>query len=355
MDLPELKDRLKAEAMRLGFSLFGVASADDADGFGRYEAWLEQGYHGEMDYLEKRREARRSPASILESVRRVVMLGFEYGQVDPEVADAGSGTRGRVAAYARGPDYHILMWEKLNTLGTFLRTLDAGAEFRGVTDSAPLLERDFARRAGLGWFGKNTMLLNKHRGSFFFLAGLLTNLDLPVDEPHRTDHCGTCTACLDACPTDAFVRPGTLDARKCISYLTIESKTSFPLPLRESVGDWLFGCDVCQDVCPWNRHAGKTPAPFPADPQLTTVDLLELLALTEDEFRRRFKPTSLFRPKWAGMRRNAAIVLGNVGDERAIPTLMAAQTDVSESVRESARWAVEQIQRRRQSRLPQPA
>ncbi len=347
----EVKNHLKAEAMRLGFSLFGVAPANEADGFERFAAWLDAGYHGEMDYLPKRREARRSPTSILASVQSVVMLAFEYGQA-PLAPDP---VLGRIAAYARGPDYHDLIWEKLNALGSFLRGLEPDTEFRGVTDSAPLLERDFARRAGLGWFGKNTMLLNKQRGSFFFLASLLTNLELPADEPAHTSHCGTCTACLDACPTDAFVGAGTLDARKCISYLTIESKLPMPLELRPAVGNWLFGCDVCQDVCPWNRHAGRSPTPFPADADLIALDPVELLAMSEAEFRKRFKPTPLFRPKWAGMRRNATIVLGNVGDERALPTLALAEADANEVVREAAAWAIEQIRHRQLARPPQPA
>ncbi|QEL18794.1 tRNA epoxyqueuosine(34) reductase QueG [Limnoglobus roseus] len=351
MNPNELKLQLKAEANRLGFSLFGVATATDADGFERFTSWLGEGYHGEMDYLAKRRDARRSPASVLASVRSVVMLGFEYGQAVQE----SYKSLGRVAAYARGPDYHGLIWEKLNALGSFLQTQDVAAEFRGVTDSAPLLEREFARRAGLGWFGKNTMLINKHRGSFFFLAGFLTNLDLPADEPYRTNHCGTCTACLDACPTDAFVTAGTLDARKCISYLTIESKSAFPLELRPAVRNWLFGCDVCQEVCPWNRHAGKTPVPFPADAELVALDPLELLAMSEAEFRTRFKPTPLFRPKWSGLRRNAAIVLGNVGDEKALPILACALADVNEVVREAATWAIDQIRERQGTGAPQPA
>lgn len=337
----DIKEQLKAEAMRLGFSLFGVAPATEADGFARYEAWLADGYHGDMAYLENRREARRHPHAILESVKSVVMLGFDYSQ---KPIDNLEPNRGRVAAYARGPDYHNLLWDKLNQLGEWLRS--TGAEARGVTDSAPLLERDFARRAGLGWFGKNTMLIDKHRGSFFFLAGLLTNLELPPDEPHAASHCGTCTACLDACPTDAFPSAGTLDARKCISYLTIETKTPFPLEIREGVGDWLFGCDICQAVCPWNRHTGRDEIAFPVDPNLATLDAIELLEMDEPEFRRRFRSTPLARPKWRGLRRNAAIVLGNTGDERALPALERATGDPDPTVREAAAWAKKQISNR---------
>lgn len=334
---------MKAEANRLGFSLFGVAAATPADGFDRYAAWLDRGYHGEMTYLEDHREARRNPAAILDGVRTIVMLAFDYASPRE---DDHPPTHGRVAAYARGPDYHPFLWKRLNALTDWLERTTPGAVAHGVADSAPLLERDFARRAGLGWFGKNTMLLNKDRGSFFFLSAVATNLDLPPDEPHHAQHCGTCTACLDACPTQAFVAPGTLDARRCISYLTIETKSTIPLDLRPAVGNWLFGCDVCQTVCPWNRHAASRSVSYPSDPAFISLDPLSLLAMTEDDFRKKFKPTPLFRPRWTGIRRNALIVLGNVGDECALPTLERLQTDVSELIRDAAAWAVAEIRGR---------
>jgi len=220
-----------------------------------------------------------------------------------------------------------------------------GSYSHGATDSAPLLERDFARRAGLGWFGKNTMLINKDRGSFFFLASLLTSLELPASEPYTANHCGTCTACLDACPTQAFVEPGTLDATKCISYLTIELRTPMPEPLREGVGNWLFGCDVCQDVCPWNRFAGQGIA-FPHRDDLEALDPLEILGMSEAEYRRRFKGTSIYRAQWRGLRRNAAIVLGNTGGDDAIPALEEAKRDPDAMVSEAATWALERVRQR---------
>ncbi len=335
MDGAALKRDLKAEAERLGFSRFGVAPATEADGFARLEAWLDEGYHGAMGYLDKHRAARRHPAAVLPAVRSVVMLGFDY----PAGAPERGPNVGRIAAYARGPDYHEFLWDKLNALAAWLRERVPECEARGVTDSAPLLERDFARRAGLGWFGKNTMLIDKRRGSFFLLAALLTSLELPADAPHVASHCGTCTACLDACPTEAFPTPGTLDARKCISYLTIETKTPFPLELREKVGDWLFGCDICQDVCPWNRHAGDRATAFPADPSLAALDAIAILGLTDEEFRERFRATPLARPKRNGLRRNAAIVLGNTGDGRALPALERALGDPDPTLRDAAAWA----------------
>jgi epoxyqueuosine reductase len=242
---------------------------------------------------------------------------------------------GRIARYARGPDYHDVLRERLNRLLAWVREQVPGCRGRGVVDTAPLLERDFARRAGLGWIGKNTMLINKHRGSYFFLGALLLDVELTPDEPHTASHCGTCTACLDACPTGAFTGPGWLDARRCISYLTIELRTQVPEDLRPGVGDWLFGCDVCQEVCPWNRNDTSQPE---------AVDAAELLSLTDEEFRRRYRGTALDRTKRRGLLRNAAIVLGNSGDPAALPALRGALADAEPLVREAAAWAIAQIE-----------
>src|SRR5947207_8987194 len=243
---------------------------------------------------------------------------------------------GRVAAYAAGPDYHRFIWDRLNALAAWLEAEVPGCRTEAVADTAPLLERDFARRAGLGWVGKNTMLINPSRGSFFFLGALLTDLELPPDEPFVGSHCGTCTACLSACPTAAFPEPFVLDASKCISYLTIELRSPVPEDLRGPMGDWLYGCDVCQDVCPWNRKATGRPVVFPRDPGLEWLDPAELLGLDEDAFRSRFKRTSLWRNRRAGLLRNAAIVLGNVGDERALPALERVLGDKEAAIRDAA-------------------
>jgi epoxyqueuosine reductase len=210
-----------------------------------------------------------------------------------------------------------------------------------------LLERDFARRAGLGWFGKNTMLLNKHQGSYFFLGALLTDLELRPDAPHTADHCGTCTACLDACPTGAFAGPGLLDSRRCISYLTIEHRGEVSPDLRAGLGDWVFGCDVCQEVCPWNRKAplGAEPSLQPR-PDLERLDLVELLGLPEEEFRHRFRKTALWRTRRRGLLRNAALVLGNTGGPDVLPALRRALEDAEPLVREAARWAIDTIEQR---------
>ncbi len=336
--------RLRDRAMAHGFTLFGIAPAADADGFERFAGWLDGGHAGEMAYLHAKREQRRHPASVLPAVRSVVMLGYEYGSGVAEPDPRSPKPETRVARYALGPDYHRFLWEKLNDLAAWLEAERPGSRAKGAADTAPLLERDFARRAGLGWFGKNTMLIDKRRGSFFFLAALLTTLDLPADAPHTGSHCGTCTACLDACPTQAFPEPGVLDARKCISYLTIELRGSIPLELREPMGGWLFGCDICQDVCPWNRE--ERAGGFPSNPELTALDPVELLSLDDAQFRERFRGTSLFRAKRTGLLRNAAIVLGNTGGASAIPALERATLDDDEVIREAAAWGLARLRQR---------
>jgi epoxyqueuosine reductase len=362
-----IESRLKAEAQRLGFSLSGIAPATEADGFARYKGWLAQGYAGEMTYLAEQAEQRRHPSSVLESVRSVLMLGMEYGRGargEGEGASRRHEEKGeehlvaaltpdplplapaRVAAYAQGPDYHRYIWDRINELSAWLEAEVSGCHSRAVADTAPLLERDFARRAGLGWVGKNTMLLNPRRGSFFFLAAILTDLELKPDEPFHTSHCGTCTACLDACPTNAFPQAFVLDATKCISYLTIELRSPIPAELRSQIGDWLYGCDVCQDVCPWNRKPSPGPVAFPHHSELEWLDPVELLGLDADGFRVRFKQTSLWRNRRVGLLRNAAIVLGNVGDARALPALEQALGDPEEVIRDAAAWAIERIRQR---------
>jgi epoxyqueuosine reductase len=337
--MTELGPAIKQHALELGFAAAGIAPAGPADGFAHLQTWLERGYAGSMRYMERQAEARRHPSSILSDVRTVVMVAMTHaGGADPEVP-AGSG---KVARYARGPDYHDVLRERLNQLLDWVQERAPGCCGRGVVDTAPLLERDFARRAGLGWFGKNTMLLNRRLGSYFLLGALLLDLELPPDPPFTANHCGTCTACLEACPTGAFPAPGQLDSRHCISYLTIELRESIPEELRPQMGDWVFGCDVCQEVCPWNRKIGVEPG-LPAREELDRLDLIELLGLSEEEFRRRFRDTALWRPKRRGLLRNAAIVLGNQGDATALPALRKAAADEDEIVREAAEWAIARI------------
>lgn len=345
--MQSLTERLKAQAHGLGFELVGIAPAQTPTGLGRFLEWLEQGYAGQMEYLTRGAEARTSPESILPGARTVAMLGISYHQpkLRQEVTPAHHG---RVAAYAQGSDYHELLWGKLNQLRDWLIGIVPDAKARGVVDTAPLLERDFGRLAGLGWFGKNTMLINKKAGSFFLLAALVTTVELEIDQPHPASHCGTCRACLDACPTKAFPEPGVLDSSRCISYLTIELRGAIPVEHRPGIGDWVFGCDICQDVCPWNRKApaGQEAALVRASWQTErtgTFDLIQLLKMSVEETRQYFRSTALWRTKRQGLLRNACIVLGNRRDHDARAALQALCDDKDEVVQEAARWAVEQM------------
>jgi epoxyqueuosine reductase len=334
----QLTAELKAEAQRLGFSLAGVCPAVTPEGIHRFGEWLAAGYAGSMHYLPARAAAYAHPRHVLDGARSLLLLAFPYRTAEPEVSQPGHG---RVARYAWGDDYHDVVRERLRSLEAFLLEREPSAAVRTVIDTAPLLEREFAQLAGLGWIGKNTLLLNKQAGSLFFLSALLTDLELPADEPHVTDHCGTCRACLDACPTDAFVAPYVLDARKCISYLTIELREAIPRELRPGMQEWVFGCDVCQDVCPWNHKpvASEEPAFQPRE-QGTTLDLMALFELDDAGFKKLFRHTPLWRPKRRGILRNAAIVLGNQRAAEAIPALIRGLNDDEPLVRGACAWAL---------------
>jgi epoxyqueuosine reductase len=337
-----LRDAVKAEALRIGFDLVGIAPAAVPGGLDSFHEWLRQGYDGEMAWLSRREAAYEHPRHVLAGARSVIMLGLNYRTDDPAPPCPGAG---RVSRYAwSDADYHAVARERLAFLADFLHGRCPDCRTRGVIDSAPMLERDFARAAGLGWFGKNTMLINKRQGSWIFLAGLLTDIELEPDAPHDTSHCGTCTRCLDACPTDAFPQPYVLDSRRCIAYLTIELKGPIPVELRSGVGDWLFGCDICQDVCPWNRKSPRKDDPaFVPRGDLNPADLTRVLALDEEGFRSAFGESALARPGRAGLLRNAAIGLGNQRNTTAVPALERALGDCDTVVRGAAAWALGQI------------
>jgi len=350
--MPTLELQIKQQANALGFELVGIAPAAPADGFAQLQDWLDRGYAGEMSYMERQAEARRHPRSILSDVQSVVMVGMNYKPAD-EADQLLSPGFGRVARYARGTDYHEVLRRRLNQLLAYIQKLEPGARGRAVVDTAPLLERDFARRAGLGWFGKNTMILNKRLGSYFFLGALLLDIALPPDNAHEASHCGTCTACLDACPTSAFPAPGVLDSRLCISYLTIELRGRIDEELCSPMGDWVFGCDICQEVCPWNKKAPPgNEESLLSRPDLEALNCVELLGLSEEAFRDRFRGTALTRPKRSGLLRNAALVLGNQGDAAAIPALRRSLDDPDAVVREAAAWAIERIEEREKQNDP---
>ena len=316
------KDQLRNQAIALGFSQFVVAAAQPAPGFDRLKEWIQRGYDGEMAYISKRTDAYQHPDSVLEGCKSVVMLAMPYESSplttprrtrDEQVALKPVTHQAKIGNYAAGQvDYHDLIRERLNQLETSLETMFPGSRNRGVVDTAPLLERDFAQLSGLGWIGKNTLLLNRSEGSYFFLAALLTSVELADDTPFGQDHCGSCTACLDACPTSAFVGPRILDASKCISYLTIEYRGIIPDSLSEKMDGWIFGCDVCQMVCPWNRKRNavvpKELQPYQLDDK-TSIE--HWLTLDEETFRKLYRHTPFWRTKLSGMQRNAMIAAAN--------------------------------------------
>ncbi len=337
-----LEQRIKAQAYGLGFDLVGLTRTGPAATAGTFRRWLEAGYAGEMRYLERGAEKRSDTRLPFAGGRSAIVVAMQYG---------GRGPAAAVARYARGDDYHDVMESRLRALH---RRIDSwlGSPVRGkpYVDTGPLLERDLARQAGLGWFGKNTMLIHPGLGSFFFLGALVVDLDLAPDAPFETERCGTCTRCLDACPTDALLEPGVLDSRRCISYLTIELKDAIPLELREGVGDRLYGCDICQDVCPWNEKFSRElpdDSPFHSRPALGARSARELareiLAMDLETFRGAFKGSPMKRAKLRALKRNAAVVLGNVGSAADADVLGNAASDGDPLVSDHARWALGRV------------
>jgi epoxyqueuosine reductase len=331
---------VKDEAGRLGFDAVAIGPATPPPHAAAFERWLDDGRGGSMDYLERTRRQRVDPALLLPGIRSVVAVASSYhGREDAdEPAPAGAM---RIARYAGQADYHDVLRPRLEALARFIDAAAGGeARSRAAIDTSAVLERDLAARAGLGWFGKNTNLLTPSLGSWFFIGIVLTTAEAAFDDA-LADRCGTCTACLDACPTAAFTAPYVLDARRCISYLTIEHRGHIDEALRPLVGQWGFGCDICQDVCPWNRKAMHThgAAFAPATPPLPE----EVLALDDAAFRERFRRTALWRARRAGLRRNAAIVLGNRGDIEGRTALSRALGDDDPAVRDAVSWALSRL------------
>ena len=344
----DLKQRIKRRAAELGFALCGVTTPDAPPHQKEYAQWLVDDMHGEMGYLatESARERRADPCRILPECESILTLAVNYFQGEwPTMSEEHTG---RVARYAWNDDYHDVLLERLKELVEFIAT-EAGRPIahKIYTDTGPLLERELAQRSGLGWIGKNTNLINPRIGSWLLLAEVLLDVSLPPDEPLSTDHCGTCTACIEACPTDAILTdPRRVDSRRCISYLTIETKREIDKDMRAGVGDWVFGCDICQDVCPWNiRFAEANPDPaFASRTPLPNPKLTALLAMSQEEFSRTFRGSPVKRTKRRGLLRNAAVALGNSGDVTAVPALAEALTaDAEPVVRAHAAWALGEI------------
>ena len=313
-----LEESIRAQGFGLGFDLVGITTLGSMETAPHFDAWLERGYAGEMHYLQKWADKRRDSRLPYEGVQSAIVVAMSYGGAEPA---------GPVARYARGDDYHDVLTTKLRELHAWIAAA-LGHEVRGraYVDTGPLLERDLARRAGLGWFGKNTNLIHPQLGSFFFLGALLLDHELAPDAPFETDHCGTCTRCISACPTQAIVEPRVLDATRCISYLTIEAKGEIPAEFHEAIGDLIYGCDICQDVCPWNEKFARTlpeGSPFAARVAIAGKDARtlarELVEMTQEEFSDRFRRSRMKRAKLSGLKRNAVVVLGNVGASADVP------------------------------------
>lgn len=310
MSLPSLDKHtrlIREEALRLGFMQCGIARAEALDEDARrLESWLKKGFQGKMSYMERHFDLRIDPRKLVPGAQSVITLLLNYYPGD----HAQQEDAPKIAKYAWGVDYHYVIREKLNQLLSFIHEHIGAVAGRGFVDSAPVLERSWAQRSGLGWIGKNANLLHKQAGSFFFIATLICDLPLAYDAPFATDHCGTCTRCIDACPTDAIVHPTEINGSRCISYLTIELKDEvLPQALGTQLEGWAFGCDICQDVCPWNRFSKAHTEPhFKPLHQVLNLSLREWESLTEDNFRRYFKQSPIARSKWRGMMRNIKAV-----------------------------------------------
>lgn len=321
---------IKQRARELGFDLVGITTADPPPHLPAFQDWLARGDHGAMTYLERRAADRADLQRLLPGVKSVIVVGLNYH----------TGPAHGIACYAHGSrDYHDLLGDKLRQLAAFLTGLGGAAKW--YVDTGPILERDLAQRAGIGFIGKHTNLISRALGNWFFLGEILTTLDLPPDRPEK-EYCGTCTRCLTACPTGAIPAPYRLDARRCISYLTIELKGSIPVELRPLIGERIFGCDDCLEVCPWNRFAQQSPIrEFQRRP---LPPLTEMLAWDETRFRNFFRGTPIYRLKRRGFLRNVCVALANRGDRAALPALERARQDAEPLVREHAAWACDRLQ-----------
>ena len=339
----------KEKALDLGFNLVGVTRAEPSPHLDAYLRWIDAGMHGKMGYLARpdREIRRRDLDEVLPGVRSMLLVGLDYRTHVPDDL-LSDPARGRIASYAWNMDYHDWMTPKLEQFGEWLQaSISAEAAHKVYVDTGAILERSHAQQAGMGFVGKNTMLINPRRGSYFFLGEILLTADFDeYDTPHRETMCGSCTRCLSACPTDAFPRPYVLDARRCISYHTIENKGHIPHELRPDFGNWVYGCDVCQDVCPWQRFTQITHVDefHPIAAERAAPRLLDLLTLTNETFRARYRSSPIYRTKRPRLVRNACIAAGNWGDPAAVPYLDHLLTDESPLVRAHAAWALAQIQ-----------
>ena len=342
-DLRALAEDIKRWSGDLGFQQAGIAGVELGEDESHLRDWLAKGQHGEMDYMARHGDKRSRPAELQPGTLRVISVRMDYGTGDDAAAwrTLADGSRAYVARYALGRDYHKLMRSRLQKLADRIGDYVGAFGYRVFVDSAPVLERALARNAGLGWIGKNACVINKEAGSWFFLGEIYTDLPLPVDAP-ASAHCGTCTRCIDICPTQAIIAPNRIDARRCISYLTIELKGSIPEQFRAAIGNRIFGCDDCQLACPWNKFAKRFDEPdFRARNQLDHASLVELFEWTEAQFLQRTEGSAIRRTGYEGWSRNIAVALGNAPrSEAVIAALHARRDDPSEVVREHVGWAL---------------
>jgi epoxyqueuosine reductase len=349
MQTGEISELVRQAAHDAGFGLCGIAQLRDHPELSRFPGWIEAGHAGDMKYLGKRAEAgglqRASPQTAFPWARSVIVCAINYNTTAPYSTHQHESQEGWISRYAWGKeDYHNTVMRRLRQVENALKTTAPEIITRCYVDTGPIVERVYAKYAGIGWIGKNTCILNQQLGSWLFLGVILTSLELPPGLP-AADRCGTCTRCIDACPTNAFVGPYELDATRCISYLTIEKRGSISEELREGMGRHVFGCDICQDVCPWNRKAPVTEAPeFQPRDGFVNPALDWLANISEDEFREKFRGSAIKRTKRSGLRRNAVIAMGNSGNRGFLPALENLKTDEDKAVSESAEWALSRLQ-----------
>ena len=345
-----LSQQIQKRAHDLGFELVGITPAEQSQTIQRYRQWIENGYAGKMGYLERHLPLKEDTRRLLQEAKSIISLAMNYYTIDTPKALAENPSRGQISRYAWGDDYHDVIRERLLDLVDFIKTTgEDQLKSRVFVDSGPVLEREYAQKAKLGWIGKNTNLINWRSGSWYFLAEVLVSIDLvSKDLGGETEtlrgSCGTCTKCLEACPTEAFIEPNVLDSRLCISYLTIELKGSIPKELRSKMGNLIFGCDICQEVCPWNSKAVSTgePAFQPRDGNLAP-ELLSLVNMTQAEFSEKYRGSPIKRAKRRGFLRNVIVAIGNWGSRAAVPALKKALVDDEPLIRGHAAWALGQI------------
>ncbi|MEZ5502511.1 MAG: tRNA epoxyqueuosine(34) reductase QueG [Halioglobus sp.] len=343
-DAVALVQKIREWAAELGFQQLGITDVDLGDHEGHLQAWLEAGYHGSMDYMARHGSKRARPQELVPGTLRVLSLRMDYLDGDTRALEVlAAPEKAYISRYALGRDYHKLIRKRLSQLASRIEEEIGGGRYRAFVDSAPVLERAVAERAGLGWIAKNTMLINADAGSWFFLGEIFTDLPLPVDKPHTSKHCGTCTACLDICPTAAFTGPFQLDARRCISYLTIEHRGSIDPALRPLLGNRVFGCDDCQLCCPWNKFAQATDEQdFRPRHGLADADLVVLFQWDEATFLARTAGSAIRRIGYERWLRNLAVALGNAPPSAAVVAALLQRQDYpSELVREHVNWALQ--------------